>query len=145
MLGLDSQRKTLSNLYDIDQIRNSVDARSLPASNVLYGSSTVSNEQGLLHRRLDVVKNKQGFPHFRERVWVKKLVHENRIRFGTWNWRKIELKQNKAVDKIFNILSLDYFELHMNQWFDCYLEVWTLKAGNWNHDHNKASSKQQSL
>jgi len=44
VLGLDSQRKTLSNLYDMDQIRNSVNARSLPVSNALYGSSTVSNE-----------------------------------------------------------------------------------------------------
>jgi len=39
VLGLDSQRKTLSNLYDMDQIRNSVNARSLPRSNALYSSS----------------------------------------------------------------------------------------------------------
>jgi len=60
-------------------------------------------------------------------------------------WRKIEFKQNKAVDKFFDFLSLDHYKLHMNQWFDCYLEVWNLEAGNWNHDHSKASSKQQSL
>jgi len=71
VLGLDSQRKTLSNLYDMDQIRNSVNTRSLPRSNTLYSSSTVSNEQGPLHRRLDVVKNKQGFLHLREQVRVK--------------------------------------------------------------------------
>jgi len=83
VLGLDNQRKTLSNLYDMAQIRNSVNTKSLPESNALYSSSTVSDEQRPLHRRLDVVKNKQGFPHLRERVPVKKLVHENRIRFGT--------------------------------------------------------------
>ena len=98
MLGLDSQRKTLSNLYDMDQIRNSVNARSLPGSNALYGSSTVSNEQGPLHRRLDVVKNKQGFPHLRERVRVKKLVHESRIRFGTWNIGTLTGKSMEVVD-----------------------------------------------
>ena len=98
MLGLDSQRKTLSNLYDMDQIRNSVNARSLPGSNALYSSSTVSNEQGPLHRRLDVVKNKQGFPHLRERVRVKKLVHESRIRFGTWNIGTLTGKSMEVVD-----------------------------------------------
>jgi len=81
----------LSNVYDMDQIRNSVNARSLPRSNAMYGSSTLSNEQGSLHRRLDVVKNKQGFPHLRERVQVKKLVHGSMIRFGTWN-KKVPLK-----------------------------------------------------
>ena len=81
----------MSNVYDMDQIRNSVNARSLPRSNAMYGSSTLSNEQGSLHRRLDVVKNKQGFPHLRERVQVKKLVHGSMIRFGTWN-KKVPLK-----------------------------------------------------
>jgi len=98
VLGLDSQRKTLSNLYDMDQIRNSVNARSLPGSNALYSSSTVTNEQGPLHRRLDVVKNKQGFPHLHERVRVKKLVHKNRIRFGTWNIGTLTGKSMEVVD-----------------------------------------------
>jgi len=98
VLGLDSQRKTLSNVYDMDQIRNSVNDRLLPGSNVLYSSSTVSNEQGPLHRRLDVVKNKQVFPHLRERVWVKKLVHENRIRFRTWNIGALTGKSMEVVD-----------------------------------------------
>jgi len=82
----------------MDQIRNSVNARSLPGSNALYSSSTVSNEQGPLHRRLDVVKNKQGFPHLRKRVRVKKLVHENRIRFGTWNIGTLTGKSMEVVD-----------------------------------------------
>jgi len=56
-----------------------------------------------------------------------------------------ELRQNKAADKFFDFLSLDHYELHMNMYFDCYLEVWNLKVGNRNHDHSKASSKQQSL
>ncbi|KAH1206129.1 Craniofacial development protein 2 [Glycine max] len=94
----DGQRKTLSNLYDMDQLRNNVNARSLPGSNALYGSSTVSKEQGPLHRRPDVVKSKQGFPHFRERVWVKKLVHDRRIRFDTWNISTLTGKSMEIVD-----------------------------------------------
>ncbi|KAL5161290.1 LINE-1 retrotransposable element ORF2 protein [Glycine soja] len=66
-------------------------AMSLPGSNALYGSSTVSKEQGPLHRRPDVVKSKQGFPHFRERVWVKKLVHDRRILFGTLTGKSMEI------------------------------------------------------
>ncbi|KAL5144498.1 Craniofacial development protein 2 [Glycine soja] len=64
----------------------------------MYGSSTVSKEQGPLHRRPDVVKSKQGFPHFRERVWVKKLVHDRRIRFGTWNIGTLTGKCMEIVD-----------------------------------------------
>ncbi|KAL5146984.1 Craniofacial development protein 2 [Glycine soja] len=71
---------------------------SLPGSNALYGSSTVSKEQGPLHRRPDVVKSKQGFPHFRERVWVKKLVHDRRIHFGTWNIGTLTGKSMEIVD-----------------------------------------------
>ncbi|KAL5195414.1 Craniofacial development protein 2 [Glycine soja] len=82
----------------MDQLRNNVNARSLPGSNALYGSSTVSKEQGPLHRRPDVVKSKQGFPHFRERVWVKKLVHDRRIRFGTWNIGTLTEKSMEIVD-----------------------------------------------
>ncbi|KAL5153310.1 Craniofacial development protein 2 [Glycine soja] len=82
----------------MDQLRNNVNARSLPGSNALHGSSTVSKEQGPLHRRPDVVKSKQGFPHFRERVWVKKLVHDRRIRFGTWNIDTLTGKSMEIVD-----------------------------------------------
>ncbi|KAL5193749.1 LINE-1 retrotransposable element ORF2 protein [Glycine soja] len=82
----------------MDQLRNNVNLRSLPGSNALYGSSTVSKEQGPLHRRPDVVKSKQGFPHFRERVWVKKLVHDRRIRFGTWNIGTLTGKSIEIVD-----------------------------------------------
>ncbi|RZC29036.1 Craniofacial development protein 2 [Glycine soja] len=71
---------------------------SLSGSNALYGSSTVSKEQGPLHRRPDVVKSMQGFPHFRERVWVKKLVHDRRIRFGTWNIGTLTGKSMEIVD-----------------------------------------------
>jgi len=67
---------------------------------VLYSSSTVSNEQGPLHRCLDVVKNKQGFSHLRERVWVKKLVRESKIRFGTWNIGTLVGKSMKVVDSM---------------------------------------------
>jgi len=46
------------------------------------------------------VKNKQGFPHLRERVRVKKLVHENMIRFETWNIGKLTGKSMEVVDKM---------------------------------------------
>lgn len=58
---------------------------SLSISNALYGSSTISKESGLLHCRPHVVKNKQWFPYFHEQMWLKKLVHERRIHFGSWN------------------------------------------------------------
>lgn len=35
--------------------------------------------------RIDAVKNKQGFPHYHERVWVKKLIHERKIHFRSWD------------------------------------------------------------
>ncbi|XP_020233683.1 craniofacial development protein 2-like [Cajanus cajan] len=73
-------------------------ARSLPGSNALYGSSTVSNVQGPLHRRPDVVLNRQGFPHTSERVRVKKLVHETKIRIGTWNVGTLTGKAMEIVD-----------------------------------------------
>ncbi|KAH1232354.1 Craniofacial development protein 2 [Glycine max] len=75
----------------MDQLHNNVNARSLPGSNALYSSRP-------LHRRPDVVKSKQGFPHFRERVWVKKLVHDRRIRFGTWNIGTLTGKSMEIVD-----------------------------------------------
>jgi len=34
---------------------------------------------------MDALKNKPGFPHLREPVWVKKLIHGSMILFGTWN------------------------------------------------------------
>ena len=52
---------------------------------MLYSSSTMLNEQEWIHRRLDVVKNKQRPQHLCERVSVKKLVHESRTHFRTWN------------------------------------------------------------
>lgn len=36
------------NLYDMNQLRNNVTDKSLSISNVQYGSSTLSKEQGLL-------------------------------------------------------------------------------------------------
>jgi len=53
VLGLDSQNKNQSNLYDLDQIRDNVNSRFLLRSN----TCEVSNEQGLRHHQLDVVKN----------------------------------------------------------------------------------------
>lgn len=53
-----------------------------------------------MHCRIDVVKNKQAFPHFRERVWVKKLAHENMIRFGPQNIGTLTGKFMKTMDII---------------------------------------------
>ena len=73
-------------------------ARSLPGSNALYGSSTVSNELEPLHRRPDVVLNEQGFPHLTGRMWVKKLAQESLIRFGSWNIGTLTGKSMEVVD-----------------------------------------------
>lgn len=59
----------------MDQLRDNVNVRSLHVSNMLYGSNTISKEQGLLHHRPYVVINKQGFSRFCEQVWVNKLVY----------------------------------------------------------------------
>jgi len=115
VLGLDNQRETLSNLYDMNQIQNSVNARSLFGSNMLYSSSTMSNEQGPRHRRLDVVKNKQGFPHLREWVRVKKLVHENIIRFGTWKIGILTGKSMEVVD-IMSRRRINFMCLQETKW-----------------------------
>ncbi|KAH0453550.1 hypothetical protein IEQ34_017874 [Dendrobium chrysotoxum] len=53
--------------------------RALPGSDVLYGLNTVRSVQGLLHRHLDALLNRQEFPHH-GRMWAKKLVHETKIR-----------------------------------------------------------------
>lgn len=54
----------------------------------------------MLHSHLNVVKNTQGFPHFHERVWVKKLVHESEIHFGSWNIGTLSGKSMKIVNTI---------------------------------------------
>lgn len=41
----------------MDQLQNNVNVRSLFISNALYRSSTMSKEQELMHRCLDVAKN----------------------------------------------------------------------------------------
>jgi len=47
---LDGQHKTLSIIYDMDQIRNSVNARFLPGSNTLYRLSTLWMFKGVEER-----------------------------------------------------------------------------------------------
>ena len=71
-----------------------------PTSDALYRTSgAVLNEQeksivspecnvimlGALHCRPDAMEIKHGFSHISERVRVKKLAHESRIRIATWN------------------------------------------------------------
>jgi len=53
-----------------------------------------------IHRCLDAVKNKQGSPNLCERVWVKKLVHESRARFRTWNKGTLTCKYMEIVDVV---------------------------------------------
>ena len=95
---------------NMDQRRNCVNARSLPVSNALYGSSTVRSEREPLHRRPDVVLNEQGLPLSSEQRRLKKLVHENKIRFGTWNIGTLNNKSWEVVgvmnDRKINILCL---------------------------------------
>ena len=147
MLGLDNQRKNLSNLMNMDIQRYCANARSLPVCNALYGSSTVRREleplrpspnavlreQGQkcrslpgcnalydsstvirklepLHPRPNVVLNRQGLPHSNGRGRLKKLVHEAKIRFGSWNigtlnGKSFEVAQVMSKRKI-NILCL---------------------------------------
>lgn len=44
------------------------------------------------------MKNKQGFTHSCERVWLKKLVHESMICFGSWNIGTLIGKIMEIVD-----------------------------------------------
>ena len=68
-------------------------------SDALYGPSTVINEQGPLHRRPGVVLNRQGSSHFFGRVWgARKLVHNRRLRLGTWNIGSLTGKLMEVVD-----------------------------------------------
>ena len=44
-----------------------------------------SSRNDVPHRRPDVVSNEQEFPHFYERVRVKKPAHEYKIRLASWD------------------------------------------------------------
>jgi len=50
------------------------------------------------HRRPDVVSNEQGFSHFYERVRVKKLAHEYKIRLASWNIGSLTGRLAELVD-----------------------------------------------
>jgi len=52
------------------------------------------------HRLPDVVSNEQGFPHFYERVRVKKLAHKYRIRLVSWNIGSLTGRLTELVDAI---------------------------------------------
>lgn len=82
---------------------------------MLYGSSTLSKEQGSLHHRLNAVKNKQGFPYFCERVWVNKLVHESRIHFGSWNIDTFNGNSMEIVD-IMVMRNINFMCLEETKW-----------------------------
>ena len=45
-----------------------------------------------------MVSNEQGFPHFYERVRVKKLAHEYRIKLASWNIGSLTGRLAELVD-----------------------------------------------
>jgi len=47
-----------------------------------------------------MVSNEQGFPHFYERVRVKKLADEYRIRLASWNVGSLTGRLVELVDAI---------------------------------------------
>jgi len=61
-------------------------ATSKPESSEKWARvARLSSRSDAPHWRPDVVSNEQVFPHFYERVRVKKLAHEHRIRLASWN------------------------------------------------------------
>jgi len=65
----------------------------------------VSNEQGSLHWRPDVVLNEQGSLHFSRRMWVRKLVQKCSIRFATLTPKSIE-EVDTMIQRRINIMCL---------------------------------------
>ena len=74
----------------------------------------MKNGQGLLGRHPETthhisaqmwcqLSNEQGFPHFYERVKVKKLAHEYRIRLASWNIGSLTGRLAELVDAIVRI------------------------------------------
>ena len=60
-------------------------------------SGVSKDGQGVPHRRPGVVINEQGFLHY-GRVWVKKLVHDSKLRLATWNIGTLTGKGTEIVD-----------------------------------------------
>ena len=58
----------------------------------------MSNELEPLHWHLNVVLNEQDFSHFSKHMWVKKLVHRNKIHLGTWNSRTLIGKSMNVIN-----------------------------------------------
>ena len=65
----------------------------------------MSNEQGSLHWRPDVVLNEQGSLHFSRRMWVRKLVQKCSIRFATLTPKSIE-EVDTMIQRRINIMCL---------------------------------------
>ncbi|KAI0507497.1 hypothetical protein KFK09_013622 [Dendrobium nobile] len=83
----------------MNPLRNCVNARASPGSDALYDLNTVTSVQGPLHRRPGAVLNRQGFPH-QGRMWAKKLVHETKIRIGTWTIGSLTGKLMELIDNM---------------------------------------------
>ena len=77
-----------------------VNARAFPVSNVLHlPSGAVESGQGAPQRCPVAVKNEQGFSYF-GRVWVKKLVHNVKLRLATLNIGTLTGKGMELVDTL---------------------------------------------
>ena len=75
-----------------------VNARVFLVSDALYlPSGAMESGQGAPQRCASAVKNKQGFSYSRC-VWVKKLVHNVKLRLATWNIGTLTGKGMKLVD-----------------------------------------------
>jgi len=73
-------------------------ATSEPECSEKWARVARSSRNDAPHRRPDVVSNEQGFPHFHERVRVKKIAHEYRIRLASWNIGSFTGKLAELVD-----------------------------------------------
>ena len=65
---------------------------------VKSGQELLSSRSDAPHRHPDVVLNEHGFPHFYERVRVKKLANEYRIRLASWNIGSLTGRLTELVD-----------------------------------------------
>ena len=57
-----------------------------------------SSKNDVPHQRPDMVSNEQRLPHFYERVRVKKLAHEYKIKLASWNIRAYTSRLAELVD-----------------------------------------------
>lgn len=61
------------------------------------------------------MKNKQGFPHFHERVWIMKLVHKSMFRFGPQNIDTLIEKSMEILDTMIR-RKINFMFLQETKW-----------------------------